>query len=201
MKKTVWANSCYSKCKDTGLAGTPACAGYLAGCRFWSQNSSTFILISSRAKIPKYRQNIKIRMHFNMFNFLQVLEKILCRLRLKNNLAVNVIVYCSGQFLIFLFCAILLVEEKASPGFAHRYSANVDGPTSQALCVSEEECRDLCTSTQTCFGIDMCALLFGIYIAAAYRQCRYFLFVVDEVSNLPASPSKLQLGRYDIIFT
>merc|ERR1711904_573367 len=35
------------------------------------------------------------------------------------------------------------------------YSANVDGPTSQALCVSEEECRDLCTSTQTCFGIDM----------------------------------------------
>jgi hypothetical protein len=62
VKKTVWANSCYSKCKDTGLAGTPACAGY---------------------------------------------------------------------------------------------SANVDGPTSQALCVSEEECRDLCTSTQTCFGIDM----------------------------------------------
>jgi hypothetical protein len=62
VKKTVWASSCYSKCKDTGLAGTPACAGY---------------------------------------------------------------------------------------------SANVDGPTSQALCVSEEECRDLCTSTQTCFGIDM----------------------------------------------
>merc|ERR1712118_483232 len=58
VKKTVWANSCYSKCKDTGLSGTPACAGYLAGCRCWSQNSSTFILISSRAKIPNYRQNI-----------------------------------------------------------------------------------------------------------------------------------------------
>jgi hypothetical protein len=35
------------------------------------------------------------------------------------------------------------------------YSPNVDGPDSQALCVPEEECRDLCTSTQTCFGIDM----------------------------------------------
>ena len=74
VKKTVWASSCYSKCKDTGLAGTPACAGYLAGCRFWSQNSSTFVLISSRAKIPNSRQNIKIRMHFDMFNFLKILE-------------------------------------------------------------------------------------------------------------------------------
>merc|ERR1719269_64514 len=35
------------------------------------------------------------------------------------------------------------------------YSPNVDGEASQALCVSEEECRSLCTSTQTCFGIDM----------------------------------------------
>jgi hypothetical protein len=35
------------------------------------------------------------------------------------------------------------------------YSKNVDGPDSQALCVPEEECRSLCSSTQTCFGIDM----------------------------------------------
>jgi hypothetical protein len=35
------------------------------------------------------------------------------------------------------------------------YSKNVDGPDSQALCVSEEQCRSLCSSTQTCFGIDM----------------------------------------------
>merc|ERR1719326_2212397 len=35
------------------------------------------------------------------------------------------------------------------------YSKNVDGPDSQALCVSEEKCRSLCSDTQTCFGIDM----------------------------------------------
>jgi hypothetical protein len=35
------------------------------------------------------------------------------------------------------------------------YSPMVDGADSQALCVSEEMCRSLCSSTQTCFGIDM----------------------------------------------
>merc|ERR1711937_947270 len=30
-----------------------------------------------------------------------------------------------------------------------------DGPESQALCVPEQTCRELCSSTQTCFGIDM----------------------------------------------
>ena len=34
--------------------------------QIWSQNISTFILM---AKIPKYRQNIKIRMYFAIFNF------------------------------------------------------------------------------------------------------------------------------------
>ena len=41
-----------------------------AGCRFWSQNISTFILISPRAKMPTYRQTIKIRMYFDISIFL-----------------------------------------------------------------------------------------------------------------------------------
>ena len=47
-----------------------ACADRVPSCRFWSQNVSTFILISPRTKIPKYRQNIKIRMYFDIFNFI-----------------------------------------------------------------------------------------------------------------------------------
>ena len=39
-----------------GQAPGPVVPG--PGCRSWSQNISTFILISPRAKIPKYRQNI-----------------------------------------------------------------------------------------------------------------------------------------------
>ena len=37
---------------------TAASHGFVPACRFWSQNISIFILISLRAKIPKYRQTI-----------------------------------------------------------------------------------------------------------------------------------------------
>ena len=40
------------------------------GYRFWSQNISISILISPRVKISKYRQNIKIRMSFDILNFI-----------------------------------------------------------------------------------------------------------------------------------
>merc|ERR1712118_393881 len=54
VKKTVWASSCYSKCKDTSLAGTPACAGYSANVDGPTSQASVYrrksAAISARAR-------------------------------------------------------------------------------------------------------------------------------------------------------
>ena len=53
---------------DGGRPGHVQSFGYLAA-DFGVKKNPTFIFISPRAKIPKYRQNIKIPMYFDISNF------------------------------------------------------------------------------------------------------------------------------------